>query len=473
MILQRRNFQPGWSQPCFCGSTKKFGACCRNRLPAFEIGKKFSAACDAENWEIALLATRADITQYTIWHKTNTVPMLRLDKALGLLRIDVNALSAYIERLQWLYIKTGRSSDWLDSLERLRDNIHHPSWRQKIAYFRALFYLQPQFSREDARRELKKAGPITADETDIELLQIFIDLELSRLSFAERLKYLDRILAISNDLGDQLQYRGSKAIQYFLIGDLAAAERLMAEVVQLGRDPGNQPLSRYQNHMFVHGVQHLGMLRHDRSLLEESLDILNGMLLDDDWTSLGRASINREIGESYKFLEDWASAEKAHKEALAFDENPIDRIHISEALLYQKKVDEACAEIDQLKEGDLSGSAYEDYVFAYAIIAIWSAKQGRLEKASSLLETYTPKEPYFRERRLTLLLSVNSAISNGKVSPKQKQESAPKGGFLSLLSKVLMIQPNVAGIGINFNAILDELAKKRGPMQPRPHTDEQ
>jgi tetratricopeptide (TPR) repeat protein len=472
VILQRKIVQPGWSQPCFCGSTKKFGVCCRNRLPAFEIGKKYSSACAARNWELALLATRADITQYTIWHKSNTAPVLKLDRALGMLRIDVNALSAYVERLQWLYIRTGRSSDWLDTLERLKDNIQHPSWRRKIAYFRALFHLQPQFSREDARRELKKVGPITTDETDIELLQIFLDLEFSRLSFAERLKYLDRILAISKDLGDQLQYRGSKAIQYFLIGDLAAAEGLMAEVVRLGRDPENQPLSRYQNHMFVHGVQHLGMLRHDRSLLGESIGILSGMLLDDEWTLLGRASINREIGESYKFLEDWASAEKAHKEALALHEDPIDRIHIAEAMLYQKKVDEACTQIDLLKQEDLSGSAYEDYIFAYAIIAIWSAEKVRLEKALSLLESYTAKEPYFRERRLALLLSVNSGISKGTVSPEQKQASAPKGGFLSLLSKVFMIQPNVAGIGINFNAILDELAKKEGKVQAKPDTDE-
>ncbi|WP_376743796.1 hypothetical protein [Ensifer canadensis] len=441
----------------------KFRTCCRSRLPGFDIGKKYSAVVADQNWELALLATRSDITQYTIWHKTNTVPLLRYDSVLGMLRIDVSALGCYVERLQRLYFFTGRSSEWFGVLDRLISNIEHPSWRRKIAYLRALFHLQPGYSRNDARRELRKAGRIAPDETDIELLQIFIDLEYFRMSFAERMTYLDRILSISKDLSDQLQYRGCKAIQYFLIGDQAAAEKLMAEMVELGRNADNQPLSRYENTLFAHGVQHLGMLRMSPDLLEESIDLLNGLLLDDDLTPVGRAALHREIGESNKFLERWADAEIALRAGLQLTNEPVDHIHLAEAMLYQKKIEGACAEIDRVKPDDLTDPVREDHILAYASIAIWSEDLERLSQAKVMLEGLEPAEPYFRERKLKLLLSVTTALSKGTVSAQQKAESVPKGGVLSLLSKIFMIQPNVAGIGINFNAILEELAKRRAP----------
>jgi len=204
------------------------------------------------------------------------------------------------------------------------------------------------------------------------------------------------------------------------------------------------------------------------SLLEESISLFNDRLLDGDWTAFGEASLHREIGESYKFLEDWNEAEIAHRVAIKLYDNPLDRIHLAEALLYQRKIDDACGEIDQVESTALTGPALEDYSLACAIIAIWSGKRERLESARVLLEAYDPKEPYFRERRLKLLLSVNKGISEGKIPTKEKEESAPKGGFLSILAKFIMIQPNIAGIGINVNAIIDELAKRKEPSPNSP-----
>ncbi|MGR9265603.1 SEC-C domain-containing protein [Rhizobium leguminosarum] len=467
MIAQYRPKIPGWSQPCHCGSNKKFGTCCKNRLPGFDIGNKYTQACADEAWEVALLAARADITQYTIWHNSHTAPVIDREDISGyLLRVDVGALASYVERLQWLYARTGRLGGWLDTLDRLRDNIRHRSWYRKIAYFRALHLLRPEHDPSDARRELKKAGPITLKETDVELLQIFIDLEFERLSFAERLKYLDRILDVSKDLGDQLQYRASKAVQYFLVGDTGAADELFFEVVTLGRDPENLPLTKYQNHMYVRALQHLGMLRQDRGMLEEAIALFNDVLIDGSWTEIGQASIQREIAESYKFLEQWHDAELTIQIALDLHETPIDRIHLAEALLYQKNVTRACAEIDKLNFEALKSPGLDDYSLAYAAIAIWSEDRARLETAKKQLEIYNPSEPYFRERRLNLLLTVAEGIAKQKLSQQQKDAITPKGGVLGFLSRFVMVQPNLGGIGLNFNAIFEELAKRKKPDSP-------
>src|SRR5947209_16952566 len=117
----------------------KYSNICWQRLTGYDNGKNYSIAIKNHNLERALIACRADVVQYTIWHKTNTEPVIsRGGPLLKLLRVDINALAAYVDRLFWLYIHTDREAEWLSVLERLRNNIQHPQWQRKIAYFRAL-----------------------------------------------------------------------------------------------------------------------------------------------------------------------------------------------------------------------------------------------------------------------------------------------------------------------------------------------
>ena len=127
-------------------------------------------------------------------------------------------------RLSWLYFRLGLWKDWLTTIDRLRANIQHPWWHKKIAYYRAVYYLAPGGDRTEAQRELAKAGPIAKDEADLDLLHLYVDLEFGDQPFAARITILDRILVLGGERQNHLQYRGAKAIQYFLIGDVKTAE---------------------------------------------------------------------------------------------------------------------------------------------------------------------------------------------------------------------------------------------------------
>ena len=107
------------------------------------------------------------------------------------------------------------------------------------------------------------------------------------------------------------------------------------------------------------------------------------------------------------------------------------------------------AKVDRIA---LENHAREDYVFAFAAIATWSGKEAMLKEARTLLEELTTAEPYFNERRLTLLLGVSDALANGVVSEAAKTESTPEGGIASAASSFVILHPNIMGIGININA---------------------
>ena len=120
------DYQPGWGDPCPCGSGRRFQACCRSRLPSFKkIDKAWRDAASAGNWEGALLLVRADVAQYVIWHRRHTIPDLKIPgrPQAEMFRIDVAALSEHVGNLVQVLYRLGRLNQAPAVLERLRPAI--------------------------------------------------------------------------------------------------------------------------------------------------------------------------------------------------------------------------------------------------------------------------------------------------------------------------------------------------------------
>jgi hypothetical protein len=161
----------------------------------------------------ALVESRAYITQYTIWHQSHTVPAIRngMPKEDSILEIDIRALGDLVDDLMFCHIKTEMMDDFPTVLERLRSNIDDPDWQRKITYFHALHALWPDWDRQAGRRELKKLGSI-ANDKDEEILQVYLDLFGSNLSFSQKQNLIERILTYSRKFSERLHYRGTKAV---------------------------------------------------------------------------------------------------------------------------------------------------------------------------------------------------------------------------------------------------------------------
>lgn len=458
-------WRPKWSEPCPCASGKKFRDCCRRRLPGFDIGRAYSRALKERQQERALLAARADVTQYTIWHKSHTAPVIpRGGMALKLLRIDVNALGDYIGRLSALYYRLRLWSEWPAALDHLRENIQHPWWYRKIAYYRAVYHLSPEGDRTEARRELAKLEPVTKDENDLDILHLFVDLEFDSQSFADRIAILDRIVELGKERRNQLQYRCGKAVQYFLIGDTKTAAQQLQDIVDMVRDTEeSDPLEGYERHLFGSCLQLLGSLKSDTKLLKESATQFQALLAEENWTERGKAAILRDIGDSYRYAGEWELAELTYRDAIAIRGPGLDTVHLAECLLRLHGAEKAAAEIDTIDVKSLERREFDDFVLGYATIAISSAKKQRLTVAKDLLQSLSRSEPVFNEQRLGLLVSVTDALAGKRSADTEAAKGAAAG--VATASSFLLLQPNFLGFGINFNAIIDYLARRK-PKDP-------
>lgn len=380
-----------------------------------------------------------------------------------LLRIDVNALGEYVDRLSWLHFNTGIWKNWPATLERLSTNIGHAWWRKKIVYQKAVLHLAPGGSRSKARQELATLGPITPDEDDIEILQIFIDLELRDASYSERTGFFDRILELDDSPASQIQYRSARAIDFLLYGDPKATKTQLSDLLDEYRN--DDDLSSFARQKLYDVQETLGAITGNDALLRQTASERSAAMQDGSWTDHGRSNLYRQMGDCYRYAREWDLAIGAYEEAVALDGELICRIHLAECFLYQNAIEKALHQIEAIPFEELDEPGMMDFIFTYSAISIWSEKFEMLEKARVWLKALKASEPLFNDRRLNLLVRVTETAANGTATSEAKEDSAPDGGVAGA-SRALLLQPNFFGIGINFNEIIERFSRRKMGTQP-------
>jgi tetratricopeptide (TPR) repeat protein len=455
-------FLPARKNLCLCGSAKKFKHCCAETYDKKRPTEAVFEAFNQSRYRDALLQCRADITQYTIWHKRHTEPLVRagVDSIQPLLEIDIKALSELVDLLFNCYTKLGMLEDFPAVLERLRRNINDERWHRKIIYFQAICALFPDWNRDAGRRELKKLEPLE-DENDVEIIKLYIDLFGMRLTFSTKQKLIDRIINLSESKIDHLHYRGLRATNYLLIGDDKKAEHELREAIEEYRvhlKPEKQ--NTYEKLKYGETIALFGTLKKDMSILDEAIAVFKDIVIAGDLTQLGRALMYRNIGDTERQKNEWALAAEAYEKASNIDQSVIIyRIFLSECYLQLGKELEALEIIRGIDKKRLDNGEKVDYVFRFAEIAVTLPESGMLNEAEKLLRDLQLNSPYFKEIRDTMLLSVlETRIAGKSISIIGKAKRALKD-FTKIATRYLILKPNLMGIGLDVGKIIDDVSK--------------
>lgn len=375
-----------------------------------------------------------------------------------LLDIDIKALGSMVDFLFWCHVKTGLIAEFPVALERLRANIHDDRWQRKIVYFHALYALWPNWHEDDGRRELRKLGGVK-EETDVEILQLFLDLFSDELSFAEKQTLIDRILSESEDSADRLHYRGLRATEYLMIGDDNKARTELADAVQEFRSTRKHNLRNHQKYRLALSLELLGALQSDVTILNEALDLYKAMLNSDDWTSAGKAQLYKSAGDTCRHLSKWENAITAYERSLSLEASPICQVFLAECWVNLEKFDNARAMIKKIDPNRLNKIEYVDYVLIFAAVSIAGGESGMLNHGETLLRKLDVKTPYFRERRDAMLLALLDTKSSGKTGQLVDRAKSILRGIVTSVSRYLILQPNVMGIGVDVGKMVGDLTK--------------
>lgn len=460
--VQRKPFAPSGNSECLCGSGKKFKRCCAANLPGFDIREKTKAAIKAEDYQTALVAARSDVTQYTIWHMTNTASQVRDSSCepselfCKMLNIDVEALSAYVEFLSQCYERLNRTDEFPAILERLRSNINHPRWHRKIVYHHALHALGKDWDREAGKKEFKKLGSMD-EETDVQILQLYIDLFRNELSFSMCQTLTERIANLAEDPAERLHYQCFSAINLLMVDDQeGAAQRLQSAIHDYRevRDEDNE--SAYALTLYASALERLGQIRQDKLLLDNAVAIFRQLVVRDDLTKDGIANAYRKLGDALCCISEWQEAKAAYSTAFEHVPHDIFKIMMSQCLLYLNDLKSSKELISTVETTTLDAAETADYVFTFAQIAIESGEKEDLASAEQALRSLKIAEPYFKQHQNALLLSVIDTLRTGP----SKERTAKIRNLLhkaaTMFLRYTLLEPNFMGIGLKVGKILED-----------------
>ena len=460
-ILSRmRSYLPPRNGPCLCGSGLKFKRCCADRLPTSGVlGRETHRLMSEHKFHDALLACRADLTQYTIWHRAHTELTIGSENTAlkQLLKIDLNAMAEIVDRLMFCYKENNMIQEFPAVLERLRSNMHVDA---TIAYYHSLNALGPSWNEEAGRVELRKLGPPLPDD-NVEVLQLYLDLFGDELSFSEKDRIIDDILARSDKLGDWLHYKGAKAVLYLVIGDRRRAEDEVREAVhRIEVDRDRQELGVYGLHRFAQTLGLLGMIGKDKSPMKQSIRLIDELLADQSWSPEGRANLISEIGENYRHLGEWQQALTQYERAIEIYPRAIYRVFLCQCLAAIKMYSLAQKTLLQIDAGEFTQEEHVDYVFIFAFTSITIGSRPDVIAAIELLKLLKINNPYFREHRDSLLLSCQEYLSKGTSRPLRERVKRLFLRMAMSASSYLIVQPSFMGVGLDIGKLLHDFAQK-------------
>jgi len=409
---------------------------------------------NARRYKEALDACRAHLTWYVLCHHAHTVPFLRTGRqeARELLDIDIGALATILDTLCSCYRKNGIANEFPSVLTHLSEAIESPRWMEKIVYFRALWAHVDQDDAAQARTELAQLD--IRDVSDPKILGLYLDVHNELLGFEERIGLVDKILSVSRDPSYQLQYSAAKGIAFCLIGEMnKGCEMLRAAIAQYRSIGASQ--DHYSGLLLARALFALAELSSDKPVASQALSAyleLNANANRYEFKTVYFADVTKGIADCHTFLGQYADAIRWYEESLRLESSELTKLFLARAHANASRADRARTLLMDIATTGLSNPDIYDYAISWAVLAVISLEQADLDRARHELKRIKTSSPLFIQQRDAILIDLLEA--------KPKAQSGRIRRLLVTLNRYVSLNPNLCGIGVNLNKMIEDAEGK-------------
>lgn len=406
-------------------------------------------------YEEALLSCRQHLTWYRLCHQAHTVPFLKsgAKESKDLLRIDIEALADIAGLLHRCYFHTGRSEDFPSAIESLSNAIDDPRWRNKIRYFHALWWLLDKNDRKASLSVISKID-IAACE-DPEILTLYLDVSPPWIPFKAKVEVLDRIVANTHRPSEVLQYTILKGIAYCLINEIPQGCEIMEEAIASYKKIDDDKKTPYGAFRLAQGLEILGEFKDDFTIVRDAIThyiVIQQEAKDGGYTPAYFADIEKALGNCYSFLREYDKALQCYLKSLEYEHSDLTKVFLSRALVNLGDLVQARETLRSIDLSRFNEHEHYDYAISCAILATRSLVREDLEVAKSKLKEAKAFWPIFISLRDSTLIDLL------ETSPSNKEGRFKK--LIRELNRYVSLNPNVFGIGIDFNKIVEDLHGK-------------
>ncbi len=453
-------YEPSNDAPCVCGSGRKFKNCCAKKYCS-EALRQSSSFYNSGLYEKALKHTRYHLTWYILCVKAHTTNPLAAAffKTSEMLKVDIEALSEILEQIHHCYYKTGRSKEFPQVISHLSSIIDDPRWELKIIYSQALWYL---VDKDDDASAYQKIASVDIDTcTDHNILALYIHVVPQPVQFSRIINIIDRLICHTDSPAEKLQYTVLKGIKYFELSLQSEAEEIMTMAISDYRKLPEEKHSEYGDLQFASALGLYGDLRSDNTALKESLLITERLIeasINKNHSSVHLGDLLRTKGNALQSLKRTKDSIAAYEASLRVNPSEIIKVFLARSMLQENNIIAAkntltTVDIQQMDNGELL-----DLGLSWAFLAVLTRRKDDVQQAINALKRPTLHSPVWikqRDKWLIDLLEIKPESDGGIISR-----------LLSSLSKYAILTPNIFGVGINVNRIIDDAISAQGE---RPH----
>ncbi|MCD6495503.1 SEC-C domain-containing protein [Candidatus Bipolaricaulota bacterium] len=448
--------EPGRNDLCLCGSGRKFKNCCMDSYSSRAAKVSFELY-NKGLYEDALRSGRQHLTWYRLSHLAHTVPLLESEseESKELLRIDIEALAEITGLLHRCYFHTGQSEEFPSVLERLSNAIDDPRWRDKIRYFHALWWL---LDKQDRKASLSVISEIDiAASDDSEILSLFVDVSPPEIPFKTKVEILDRIVANVKRPSEVLQYKILKGIAYCLINEIPEGCEIMGEAIAAYEEMDADEKTAYGAFHLARGLQVLGEFKGNITVVRDAIThymAIKQEAADSHYAGAYFADIEKALGDCYSFLKEYDRASQHYQTSLQHEDSDLTRVFLARVLVNLGDLEQARQTLHLLDVFEFNEYAHYDYAISWTILATRSLAAEDLEIAKMNLKEAKSSWPIFvsqRDSALIDLLETSPCNTRGRFTR-----------LIGALNRYVSLNPNVFGIGINFNRIVEDVNEKEG-----------
>lgn len=363
---------------------------------------------------------------------------------LQLLEIDIKSLFEITERLMLCYREQGSIHEFPGVLHQLRDAISDPRWHAKVVYLEAL-YLATYRSAASAWRLIEKCHLLAASQ-DPDLLAIALQVAPDSHSPEDRLRLADRIVASTAKSDEKLQYSAVKGIIKVTDledkGGVADIELALAEYEKISE----AKRTLYGQWMLGRLYSTAARLGNRDDLAQKAIAHLQKCMGNTAYTNLARADMLSECGECYLQLGESDKARVCFETSLAEYDDSVVRIFLVRALVRLSEFSVAFSQLKKIDSTKLKPAGFLDFGIAWAELALVTQDAEHKSEALSILGKAVARGVFETYRR--------DLISELK-QPKPPAKSPSM--LRRIMTRYVLLQPNVIGFGVNLNAIIEDI----------------
>ncbi|MGX9555020.1 tetratricopeptide repeat protein [Pseudomonas sp. CFBP 5750] len=441
-------FEPNGRENCLCGSQERYKNCCKEEWPKYNYTEKKEFASSLQE----LRYLRAHVTWYRLCHLAHTVPLTKLRYHDGkLLRIDIEAMHDFVRGALQLYEKCGILDSYPCLLDELKGAISDVRWEWKILTERALFYLVIKNDYDAARAALAQYEWENIGDSD--LLEVYLDAYSDEAGHVDSINIASKIVELTKKDSSRFHYRLAIAFQYFLMNESEKAERLAKDALKAYEDIPVEKRDVYGRRILGTAVKQLGQILNDGDMLRRAIELLAAEVDVKRYKSNAIAEIWYEVAECHHMLKEYYMAEKLYCRSISIESTALANIYLAKVQLDLGRLGRAKEILGGIVFELMSAPNRFDYAIVKCDVALVTKDAKDIEDALSLIKGIETKDPYFKDLIQGLLVALYE-LSIGKGTVQMDS-------ILARLNRYVTLNPNLAGVGVNFNAMIDDYLKRR------------